>query len=184
MFCQSSSLSIFNFLLYTSSPPPCDLHCTRQLDIIKPLEHFQCQLGSLASQLYLLLCFWSLYNLAQLGAAVCCLQCSEWGMQIPACCVALVASMSLNKKSKTKKLAGYKKPKNQTTEQKQKAQQQRATYKKWKTKKLTGYKKGKTKQHNKNKRLNSKGQLTKNQFFHERRSNAIKDLSLPYTFNQ
>ena len=46
MFCQSSNLSIFNFLLYTSSPPPCELHCTRMLDSIKPLEH---SLVSLAS---------------------------------------------------------------------------------------------------------------------------------------
>ena len=42
-------------------------------------------------------------------------------MQVPDCCVALVASMSLNKKWKTKKLAGYKKAENQTTQQKQKA---------------------------------------------------------------
>ena len=40
MFCQSSSLSIFNFLLYTFSPPPWSYTARGSLDSIKPLEHF------------------------------------------------------------------------------------------------------------------------------------------------
>ena len=42
----------------------------------------------------------------------------------------------------------------------------------------------KIKQDNKNKMLNSKRQLTKNKFFHERRRNTIKDISLSRTWNE